>query len=139
MSFYIYMCTPIHFNLQFRIFLKQNIYETLIKNYQDQPTRLCTEAPKTILITSAFRFADRYRHVRLPRTENPSDEPPLYIVRALLLYGRSHCKPTFTNTQVSPQLGLVHSPTESRQNTHFSPHSASGTFQSNFCTAHISV
>ncbi|KAI0231128.1 BRISC and BRCA1-A complex member 1 [Lamellibrachia satsuma] len=41
-----------------------------------------------------------YRHVRLPvRTENLSSEPPAYIVRVLLLFGRSHCKPSLTNTQ----------------------------------------
>ncbi|ELU05484.1 hypothetical protein CAPTEDRAFT_27383, partial [Capitella teleta] len=48
-------------------------------------------------------------NVRLPSVRsNPHVIPPPYIVRTILLYGRSHCIPTFSTTKA--QLELTSSP-----------------------------
>ena len=45
-----------------------------------------------------------HSHIELPNIGDTSVVPPPYIVRALLLYGRSHCVPTYSNKQVSDNM-----------------------------------
>ncbi|XP_069669034.1 BRISC and BRCA1-A complex member 1-like [Periplaneta americana] len=45
-------------------------------------------------------------HVTLPKVSEPSASPPPYVVRVILMYGRSHCVPKFVHGQESLNLLL---------------------------------
>ncbi|KAK2167494.1 hypothetical protein LSH36_27g09102 [Paralvinella palmiformis] len=52
---------------------------------------------ETFDMTSLFDVIRK--QVELPKLSDPSVVSPPYIVRALLIYGRSHCVPTYSNKQ----------------------------------------
>ncbi len=46
------------------------------------------------------RSNERITLPRVPDVENAQSLPPPYVVRVIVLYGRSHCIPVFKNTEV---------------------------------------
>ncbi|XP_064625081.1 BRISC and BRCA1-A complex member 1-like [Lineus longissimus] len=57
---------------------------------------------ETFNLTSLFD--EVHANIKLPHVENPTVVPPPYVVRMILIYGRSHCIPEFKNGRESYKL-----------------------------------
>ncbi|ELT95502.1 hypothetical protein CAPTEDRAFT_179942 [Capitella teleta] len=86
-----------------------------MSDFTSEPSKIVTilEDMSSCVPTSSFDMSSIFeviqQNVRLPSVRsNPHVIPPPYIVRTILLYGRSHCIPTFSTTKA--QLELTSSP-----------------------------
>lgn len=64
------------------------------------------ELPKTCL----YAFFCRKKKVEMPSVSDPALIPPPYVVRVILLYGRSNCLPTFSSREVCGQRNFANFP-----------------------------